>query len=79
MTWAPTHGCALALLLPKRATKGSSKSTITTLEKILSPTSKVQWRRDAASVWSLCDGDPLKLSEWCLRRLEMGLYEQPGS
>ena len=51
-------------------------STIETLERVLNPKSKLQWRRDAASVWSLCDRDPLRLSEWCLRRLEMGLYEQ---
>ena len=51
-------------------------STIETLERVLNPNSKVQWRRDAASVWSLCDGDPLRLAEWCLRRLEMRLYEQ---
>ena len=44
----------------------------------MNPNSKVQWRRDAASVWSLCDGDPLRLSEWALRRLEMGLCEQPS-
>ena len=39
-------------------------STIETLERVLNPNSKVQWRRGAASVWSLCDRDPLKLSEW---------------
>ena len=48
------------------------------LLKLLNPTAKVQWRRDAASVWSLCDGDPLRLAEWCLRRLEMGLCEVPS-
>ena len=53
-------------------------SSIATLERILSPNSKAQWRRDAASVWTLCDGDPLRLSEWCLRRLELGLCEQPS-
>ena len=53
-------------------------STIETLERVLNPNSKVQWRRDAASVWSLCDGDPLRLAEWCLSRLEMGLCKQPS-
>lgn len=53
-------------------------STIETLERVLNPNSTVQWRRDAASVWSLCDRDPLLLAEWCLRRLEMGLCEQPS-
>ena len=33
---------------------------------------------DAASVWSLCDGDPLKISEWCSRRIELGLCQEPS-
>ena len=53
----------------------SSKST---LERILNPSSNKQWRRHAAAVWSLCDGDPLRMAEWVLRRLEMGLHDEPA-
>ena len=56
----------------------AAPSTIATLERALNPNSQVQWRRDAASVWSLCDGDPLRLAEWCLKRLEMGLCQEPS-
>ena len=56
----------------------ASSATLQPLLRLLNPTAKVQWRRDAASVWSLCDDDPLRLAEWCLRRLEMGLCEVPS-
>ena len=45
----------------------------TNFERLLNPRAKAQMRRHAASVWSLCDGDPARLAEWCLTRIERQL------
>ena len=50
-------------------------ATLATLRRILSPKAKTPLRRLVFAAWELSDSDPLRLSEWCLRRLEMNLDE----
>ena len=50
-------------------------ATLDTLRRILSPKAKSPLRRLVFAAWQLSDSDPLKLSEWCLRRLEMNFDE----
>ena len=50
-------------------------ATLATLTRILSPKAKSPLRRLVFAAWELSGSDPLRLSEWCLRRLEMNLDE----
>lgn len=47
--------------------------TLTTLTRLMSPKAKSPLRRLVFAAWQLSEPDPLKLSEYCLRRLEMNL------
>ena len=58
------------------AARRSSRSSLATLSRIFNTNSPHELRRHAASMWSLCDNDPARIAEWCIRRLELGLYEQ---
>ena len=46
------------------------------MTRLVSSSSRIQIRCDAAAAWSLCDEDPERLAEWCLQRLEKGLGDE---
>lgn len=50
-------------------------ATLATLTQIVRPKAKTPLRRLVFAAWQLSDSDPLRLSEWCLRRLELNLDE----
>ena len=50
-------------------------ATTATLERLLKPNAANEIRRHASAAWSLCDGEPERIAEWCLLRWEKGLFE----